>query len=136
AGGRDCGYTTRLPSGRTLVGALLEPSAMYASLVRDLLAHELPLTYMSHITGHGLLKLMRRPAPLRYRIRELPEVPEVLSFLVAEAGQDASEAYATFNMGAGYAVYCAQGAGAAAVERAGAGGLAACLAAVVQRGPR
>jgi phosphoribosylformylglycinamidine cyclo-ligase len=136
AGRLERGYATRLESGRTLGEALLEPSAIYAGLVSDLLAHELPLTYISNITGHGLLKLMRRPRPLRYRIWQLPEVPEVLSFLVAEAGLQPSEAYATFNMGAGYALYCAAGSGAEVVQRAAARGLAAWLAGAVEEGPR
>lgn len=109
AGRLPDGYATRLPSGATLGEALLEPSAMYVAFVAELLAHEVPVTYISHITGHGLLKLMRRPRQLRYRVRELPETPEVLSFLVAEAGLEARAAYATFNMGAGFAVYCAAG---------------------------
>ncbi len=36
-------------------------------------------------------------------------MPEVLSFLVAQAGLDAHAAYSTFNMGSGYAIYCAKG---------------------------
>ena len=40
---------------------------------------------------------------LTYRIERLPEVPEVLSFLVEQAGLDAAAAYSTFNMGSGYA---------------------------------
>ena len=36
---------------------------------------ELEVTYMSHVTGHGLLKLMRPAKPLTYRIERLPEVP-------------------------------------------------------------
>ncbi len=95
-----------------------------------------PLTYISHITGHGLLKLMRRPARLRYRIWKLPEAPEVLGFLVAAAGLDAKAAYSTFNMGAGYALYCAPGAGAGIVELAAGLGLRACIAGGVEEGPR
>ena len=124
-------------AGETTLGrALLEPSAMYVGLVARLLALELPVTYLSHITGHGLLKLMRRPQSLRYRVHELGPVPEVLAFLVAEAGLDARAAYSTFNMGAGYAVYCAAGAGAAVVEAAAAVGLRAWVAGVVEEGPR
>jgi phosphoribosylformylglycinamidine cyclo-ligase len=130
------GYATALPSGRTLGEALLEPSAMYVGLVAELLSQRLPLTYMSHITGHGLLKLMRRPAALRYRIWKLPQVPEVLSFLVAEAGLDAKTAYSTFNMGAGYALYCAAGAGAEIVRTAAGLGLRAHIAGGVEEGPR
>jgi phosphoribosylformylglycinamidine cyclo-ligase len=136
AGRLQEGYATALPSGRTLGEALLEPSAMYVGLVAELLSRDIPLTYMSHITGHGLLKLMRRPAALRYRIWKLPEVPEVLSLLVAEAGLDAKAAYSTFNMGAGYALYCAAGAGREIVEIAGELGLPAHIAGGVEEGPR
>jgi phosphoribosylformylglycinamidine cyclo-ligase len=130
------GYATALPSGTTLGEALLEPSAMYVGLVAELLARDTPLTYLSHITGHGLLKLMRRPTALRYRIWKLPEVPEVLSFLVSEAGLDAKAAYSTFNMGAGLALYCAAGAGGGIVDVAGELGMHACVAGGVEEGPR
>jgi phosphoribosylformylglycinamidine cyclo-ligase len=130
------GYATVLPSGTTLGEALLVPSTMYVRLVEALLEQRLPLTYMSHITGHGLLKLMRRPKALRYRIWELPETPEVLSLLAAEAGLEAKTAYSTFNMGAGYALYCASGAGAQVVELAERLGLSAWVAGGVEEGPR
>jgi phosphoribosylformylglycinamidine cyclo-ligase len=130
------GYATPLPSGVTLGEALLEPSVMYAGLVRELLSRDVPLTYISHITGHGLLKLMRRPAALRYSIRELAPVPEVLEFLVAQTGLEAKAAYSTFNMGAGYALYCAAGAGVEVVEVASGLGLPAWVAGVVEEGSR
>lgn len=136
AGRLSDGYATALPSGATLGEALLEPSAMYVGLVAELLSRRTSLTYISHITGHGLLKLMRRPKPLRYRIWKLPETPEALSLLVAEAGLDAKEAFSTFNMGAGYALYCAAGAGAEIVELAAGLGLHACIAGAVEEGPR
>ena len=95
------------------------------------------MTYISHVTGHGLLKLMRPAKPLTYRIERLPEVPEVLSFLVEQAGLDAHAAYSTFNMGAGYALYCAVACGAAIVrDRRAAWGSARCVAGRVEEGPR
>jgi phosphoribosylformylglycinamidine cyclo-ligase len=130
------GYATALPSGATLGEALLAPSAMYVGLVAQLLSRRTPLTYISHITGHGLLKLMRRPQALRYRIWKLPETPEVLSFLVAEAGLGARAAHSTFNMGVGYALYCAAGAGTEIVELAAGMSLHACIAGAVEDGPR
>jgi phosphoribosylformylglycinamidine cyclo-ligase len=136
AGRLSDGYATVLPSGATLGEALLAPSAMYVGLVAELLSRGTPLRYMSHITGHGLLKLMRRPRALRYRIWKLPETPEVLSFLVAEGGLDARAAYSTFNMGAGYALYCAAGAGHEIVELAAGLGLGAYIAGAVEEGPR
>jgi phosphoribosylformylglycinamidine cyclo-ligase len=131
------GYATRLPSGTTFGEALLEPSAMYVPLVRELLTHRIPLTYISHITGHGLLKLMRRPVALRYRITQLPgKPPEVLSFLAEQTSMDAGEAHRTFNMGAGFALYTAKGSAAEILEIAGRMGLHAWLAGAVEEGPR
>jgi phosphoribosylformylglycinamidine cyclo-ligase len=130
------GYATPLPSGVSLGEALLEPSVMYAPLVAAASDADIPLRYISHITGHGLLKLMRRPAKLTYRIERLPPVPEVLRFLVAEAGLSPHAAYSTFNMGCGYALYCAAGTGADAVRVARELGFDALLAGRVEDGPR
>ncbi len=130
------GYATALPGGVTFGEALLEPSLMYVGLVAALLEEDVGLSYISHITGHGLLKLMRPPRPLTYRITRLPEVPSVLSFLVEQAELDAHAAYSTFNMGSGYALYCAAGAGEAIVAIAQRLGLSALVAGSVEAGPR
>jgi phosphoribosylformylglycinamidine cyclo-ligase len=136
AGRLPDGYATRLPGGATLGEALLEPSIIYVPLVAALLEAEAPVTYMSHITGHGLLKLMRPNRPLTYRVERLPEVPTALSFLVAEAGLDAHAAFSTFNMGSGFAVYCAPGAADTVIRLAEDLGLSAVLAGRVEEGPR
>jgi phosphoribosylformylglycinamidine cyclo-ligase len=129
--------TSTAGAGTTTLGeALLEPSVMYVGLVAALLAQELPLRYISHITGHGLLKLMRPTRALTYRIERLPPVPAVLSFLVEQARLDAHAAYSTFNMGSGYALYCAPGAGEAIVAIAERLGLSALVAGRVEEGPR
>lgn len=130
------GYLTKLPSGRTLGEALLDPSLMYVPLVQSLLESDLEVSYLSHITGHGLLKLMRPSKPLTYRIASLPPVPEVLAFLAEQAQLDAHAAHSTFNMGSGYAVYCRPGCGGEVVARARALGFEALLAGTVEQGPR
>jgi phosphoribosylformylglycinamidine cyclo-ligase len=130
------GYATALPGGATLGEALLDPSLVYVPLVAAVLEAGLPVTYISHITGHGLLKLMRPPKPLTYRIERLPEVPAVLDFLVSEAAMDSHAAYSTFNMGSGYALYCAPGAGGSVVALADGLGLSAIVAGAVEEGPR
>ncbi len=56
--------------------------------------------------------------------------------MVERAGLDARAAYSTFNMGAGFAVYCAAGAGEQVVRLAGELGLAAIVAGGVEEGPR
>ncbi len=130
------GYATLLESGRTFGEALLEPTHMYVPVVQALLDHDLPIHYLSHITGHGLLKLMRPKRDLTYRVTEVPEVPEVLRFLVDRAQMSPTAAYATFNMGCGYAVYCGTGAGKDVVEIANKAGLRAHVAGQVEEGPR
>jgi phosphoribosylformylglycinamidine cyclo-ligase len=93
---------TPLPSGRTLGAALLEASVLYPPFVRALLSSPVRPHLLSPITGHGLLKVMRSPAKVRYVLDTLPEVPEVLDFLAERAGMSPAEAYATLNMGIGY----------------------------------
>ncbi|HEY3970389.1 MAG TPA: AIR synthase related protein [Solirubrobacteraceae bacterium] len=130
------GYMTALPSGRTLGEALLDPSLMYVPLVQALLESDIEISYLSHVTGHGLLKLMRPARALSYRISELPPIPEILAFLVDQTGLDRHAAYSTFNMGSGYAIYCSEGAGAEVVEMALRLGFRAVLAGFVEHGPR
>jgi phosphoribosylformylglycinamidine cyclo-ligase len=136
ADGLKNGYRTPLPSGRTFGEALLDRTVMYAGLVRALLASSVEVHYLSHITGHGLLKLMRPRRELTYRVTDLPKVPEVLAFLVEQTGMSPAAAYSTFNMGCGFAVYCAQGSGAEAVRIAAQAGLSAAVAGNVEDGPR
>ncbi len=125
------------PSGVTFGEALLAPSHLYVALIRRLLGDaQVRLTYLSHITGHGMLKLMRPQRELTYRIRELPPVPGVLAFLAAQAELDPAAAYSTLNMGAGFAVYCRPGDGARVVEHARELGLDAVLAGAVEEGAR
>lgn len=130
------GYATALPGDGTLGEALLEPSVMYVPLVASLLQSDVRVSYISHITGHGLLKLMRPRKPLTYRIERLPEVPPVLDFLVDQAGLDAAAAYSTFNMGSGLAVYVPAGKGESVVGQATRLGLDGLVAGRVQEGPR
>jgi phosphoribosylformylglycinamidine cyclo-ligase len=136
AGELEQGYGTSLPSGRSFGEALLDRSAMYVPLVRELLETGVEVHYLSHITGHGLLKLMRPRHELSYEIAELPPVPEVLQFLVEQAGMTPAAAYSTFNMGCGLAVYSAPGYGREVVRTAAELGLGALLAGAVGTGPR
>ena len=130
------GYATPLPSGRGFGEALLDPSILYARLVAALAEANVPVSYYSHVTGHGLLKLMRPPHALTYRISDLPPVPEVLSFLAEQTEMDPHAAYSTLNMGSGYAIYTAMGTGQQIVEIAQRLGHEALVAGHVEEGPR
>jgi phosphoribosylformylglycinamidine cyclo-ligase len=112
------GYQTVMPNGETYGDALLDPTAIYVDVVERVLHAGLPITYMSHITGHGFRKVMRANHALTYRITELPPVPPVLTFLAEKTGMSETDAYGTFNMGAGFAIYCKPGAADEVVQAA------------------
>jgi phosphoribosylformylglycinamidine cyclo-ligase len=60
----------------------------------------------------------------------------VLGFLASAGGLDDHAAYSTFNMGAGFALYCSPGAGDSIVALAGEARLRAIVAGRVEEGPR
>jgi phosphoribosylformylglycinamidine cyclo-ligase len=138
AGSLPDGWATALPSGRRLGEAVLDPSVLYVALVEELQrrASEAPVHYASHVTGHGFRKLMRAERELTYRVRALPDVPEVLEFLADRAGLSPREAYGTFNQGAGFALFVAAGGGEAVAELASGLGYGALVAGIVEPGPR
>ena len=130
------GYAAALSDGRPLGEALLDPSVLYVSLVEALVTEGVAVTYLSHVTGHGFLKLMRPKRELGYRIDRVPDVPPVLAWMVDRASMDARAAYSTFNMGVGYAVYCAAGSAGRVVGLAESLGHRAFVAGAVVEGPR
>jgi phosphoribosylformylglycinamidine cyclo-ligase len=133
---RSGGLTTSLPDGTTVGDALLAPSAIYVALMERLLHSGLPMGYASHITGHGLRKLMRADRQLTYRITHLPPVPAVLEWIRTTLDLPDDESYGTFNMGAGFAIYCRPGQGDAVVAAAQATGHEALVAGRVEAGER
>ncbi|MHB1987503.1 MAG: AIR synthase related protein [Acidimicrobiales bacterium] len=131
-------WGTRLPSGRSFGEAVLQPSVLYVGLVAALqeASSNAAVHYASHVTGHGLRKLMRADCSLTYRVTKLLPVPEVLSWLSTAAQLDDATAYATFNMGAGFALFTAAGSGDSVVTTAEALGLRALVAGRVEAGER
>ena len=103
------GYLTPIDDGRTYGEALLDPSVIYVRYVAALQAAGIQPHYAAHITGHGWRKLMRLPEPFVYRMSDVGETPPVFRFIQRAGPVDVREAYATFNMGAGFAVYVDQG---------------------------
>jgi len=102
-------YLTRISDGRTFGEALLDASIIYVRFIAGCQEAGLPLHYAVHITGHGWRKLMRHAQPFVYRISRLPAAPAVFKFMLDTGLIDVREAYATFNMGAGFAVYVGEG---------------------------
>ena len=130
------GLRTPLPSGEEFGAAALTPSLIYVPVIDALLRSAVTITYLSHITGHGLRKLMRAARELTYRVEALPRVPEFLAELADRAALDPRSAYGTLNMGAGFAVFCRPGDGERVVRAAADLGYAALVAGRVEEGPR
>jgi phosphoribosylformylglycinamidine cyclo-ligase len=99
------GYATKLPDGTTYGQALLKPSNIYAELVQAFLDANLDLHYITHITGHGLRKIMRAKTNFKYTIEKVFEVPEIFKFIQSNANLSDYQMYETFNMGQDYAIF-------------------------------
>jgi phosphoribosylformylglycinamidine cyclo-ligase len=101
------GYCTPIPDGRAYGEALCDASVIYVRLIAACRAARVPLHYAAHVTGHGWRKLMRLDAPFVYEI-DTPGVPLPIFEFLLQCGVERREAYATFNMGVGFALYVAR----------------------------
>jgi phosphoribosylformylglycinamidine cyclo-ligase len=126
-------YSTAIGGGLTLGEALLAPSTIYVAFVRECQRRSIHLKYAAHVTGHGWRKLMRLEEPFVYEITAPRPHPAIFSFLMQAGPVAPREAYATFNMGIGFAVYVAPGSAEAALAAARDSGYDAWLAGRVRR---
>jgi phosphoribosylformylglycinamidine cyclo-ligase len=104
------GYLTPLGASAVPISfgeALLEPTILYPPITEAVFKAGVRPHYAANITGHGWRKLMRHRADFVYRLHTLPDVPPVLKFIQTEAKMSDRDAYGTFNMGAGFALFVA-----------------------------
>lgn len=103
------GYRTPIGHGdpRSFGEALLAPSVIYVAFVRECQRRGVKLNYVAHVTGHGWRKLMRLEEPFVYEITAPREAPALFRFMIEAGPIEVREAYATFNMGVGFAAYVA-----------------------------
>ena len=133
------GYLTPLATSAVPIGfgeALLAPTVLYSPITEALAKAGVRPHYAANITGHGWRKLMRHRSAFTYRIRSVPDVPAVLRFIQAEAMLSDRDAYGTFNMGAGVALFVAAEDAAQVVAVANKAGLDAWIAGSVEAGPK
>jgi phosphoribosylformylglycinamidine cyclo-ligase len=130
------GYLSEVAPGLSFGQALLAPTVLYSPVTEALARAGITPHYAANITGHGWRKLLRHPAELAYRIHMLPPVPPVLSFIAEHARMSPAEAYDTFNMGAGFALYVAAADAAECVRIAREQGVHAWDAGEVLPGPK
>ena len=88
--------------GATVADVLLEPTTIYVRAMLELLASDIPVHGLAHITGGGLLNLLRIGDGVGYEISAPLPVPPVFD-LIAELGQvPPAEMWEVFNMGCGF----------------------------------
>jgi phosphoribosylformylglycinamidine cyclo-ligase len=124
------------PTRQTYGDALLAPTVLYSPVTEALYRAGITPHYCANITGHGWRKLLRHPAEHRYRIHTVPEVTPVLKFIQHHARQDDREAYSTFNMGAGFALFVKAQDAQRTAEVARSMGVKAWVCGEVETGPK
>jgi phosphoribosylformylglycinamidine cyclo-ligase len=127
------GYQTPMSDGRRFGEALLDPSVIYVRFVAACQRAGLRLHYAAHMTGHGWRKLMRLSEPFVYRITDVREPLSIFRFIMENGPVDPREAYATFNMGAGFATYLSPADAQRCVQLAREEGYDAWIAGTVAR---
>ncbi len=86
----------------TLADALLEPTVIYVRAALELIRSEIPVHGLAHITGGGLLNLLRLNEAAGFDITDPLPVPPIID-LVRERGEVSdAEAWEVFNMGCGF----------------------------------
>ncbi|MBI4492347.1 MAG: phosphoribosylformylglycinamidine cyclo-ligase [Chloroflexi bacterium] len=95
--------------GETIGEALLEPTRIYVREVLAMLQSGVEVKGLAHITGDGLLNLLRLDSEVEYVIDSLPEPHPIFALIQQGAGISDGEMFRTFNMGIGFCVVVAPG---------------------------
>jgi phosphoribosylformylglycinamidine cyclo-ligase len=88
--------------GRTLADELLKPTEIYVPAVLELIGSGAVVRGLAHITGDGLLNLLRLNEGVGYVLGNLPAAPPIFGLIERAAQLTAAEMYQTFNMGVGF----------------------------------
>ena len=109
--------------GASVGDELLRPTRIYVREVMALVDAGIDVRGLAHITGDGLLNLLRVDAPgIGFRLDSLPEPPAIFRLVASRGGIDAAEMYTTFNMGVGFCVVVPEAEATRAIELVGAEG--------------
>ena len=130
------GYLTEIEPGLTFGDALLAPTVLYAPVTEALWQAGIVPHYSANVTGHGWRKLMRHPKELTYCMHSVPPVPPVLAFIQLQGAMTDHEAYGTFNMGGGFALFVSEAEADEVVRLARSCGVSAWAAGRVEAGPK
>jgi phosphoribosylformylglycinamidine cyclo-ligase len=88
--------------GASVADALLEPTVIYVRAVLDLLRSDVEVRGLAHITGGGLLNLLRLHADVGFEIDAPLPVPPVFGLVQELGAVGDAEMWEVFNMGCGF----------------------------------
>jgi phosphoribosylformylglycinamidine cyclo-ligase len=88
--------------GRSVGETLLEPTTIYVRAVLELLRGGFAVRGLAHITGDGVLNLLRLGTGIGYEVSEPLEVPPIFALIADRGGVSAAEMWEVFNMGCGF----------------------------------
>ncbi|MCL2451468.1 AIR synthase-related protein [Candidatus Saccharibacteria bacterium] len=129
-------YEQKLPDGRLFGEAILTPTHLYVNLVRNILQAGVQPHYMANITGHGWRKIMRATADFTYRLDKIMPIQPEFDLIQKLSGMDGKEMYATFNVGAGFAIFVSEKDAPRVIKIAAEQGLSAVVAGRVETGQK
>ena len=122
--------------GRSIGEELLRPTHIYVPEVVEVLHAGVAVKGLAHISGDGLLNLLRLDAEVGYRFDALPSVSPIFTVIQREGGIDDGEMYQVFNMGVGFCLVVAPADVDATLAAVRSGGSEGVAAGVVLEGPR
>jgi phosphoribosylformylglycinamidine cyclo-ligase len=101
-GGLGLDDAPRELGGASVADALLEPTVIYVRAVLDLLRSDIPVHGLAHITGGGMLNLLRLSQTAGFAITDPLPVPPVFDLVADRGGVELAEMWEVFNMGCGF----------------------------------
>jgi phosphoribosylformylglycinamidine cyclo-ligase len=101
-GGLSLDSTPASLGGSTVGDVLLEPTTIYVRGILELLRSEIPGHGLAHITGGGVLNLLRIGEGIGYEISAPLPVPPVFDLIAHHGGVSPAEMWEVFNMGCGF----------------------------------
>ena len=102
--------------GQSVADVLLEPTVIYVRAVLELIRSEVPVHGLAHITGGGLLNLLRLGSGIGFEIDAPLAVPPVFKLISRLGEVSAAEMWEVFNMGCGFCAIVPKDRAADAVE--------------------